>query len=60
MRGRWCNIVLNVHIPREENESNNSFYEKLQDFGHFAYYMKILSCDCNAELGSEDIFKPTF
>jgi hypothetical protein len=57
MRGQWCNIVLNVHIPREDNESNDS----LQDFEHFAQYnTKILSGDCSAELGSEDIFKPTF
>jgi len=52
---------LNVHIPWENNASNDSFYEKLQDFEHFAQYnMKILSGDCDAELGREDIFKPTF
>jgi len=61
MRGRCCNIVLNVHIPKEDNVSNDSFYEKLQDFEQFAQYsMKILSGDCNAELGSKDIFKQTF
>jgi len=61
MRGPWCNIILNVHIPRKGNGSEDSFYEKLQDFEHFAqYHMKILSEDCNAELGSENIFKPTF
>jgi len=44
-----------------EDDSNDCFYEKLQDFEHFAQYnKKILSGDCNAELGSEDIFKPTF
>jgi len=47
-------------MPREDNDSNDSFYEKLQDFENFAQYnMKIFSGDCNAELGSEDIFKPT-
>jgi len=30
LRGRWCNIVLNVHAPSEENsdDSNDSFYEE--------------------------------
>ena len=32
LRGRWCNIVLNVHAPSEEksNESKDSFYEELE------------------------------
>ena len=30
LRGRWCNIVLNVHAPSEENDddSEDSFYEE--------------------------------
>jgi hypothetical protein len=31
LRGRWCNIVLNVHAPSEKksNGSNDSVYEEL-------------------------------
>ena len=31
IRGRWCNIVLNVHTPSEEksDDTNDSFYEEL-------------------------------
>jgi hypothetical protein len=31
LRSHWCNIVLNVHAPNEENsvDSNGSFYENL-------------------------------
>jgi hypothetical protein len=48
-------------MPREDNDSKDNFYEKLQDFEHFVQYnVNILSGDCNAEFGSEDIFKPTF
>jgi hypothetical protein len=50
-----------MHTPREDNDSKDSFYENIQNFEHSAQYnMKILSGDCNAELGSEVIFKPTF
>ena len=28
--GRQCNIVLNVHVPREDDDSNDSVYEELQ------------------------------
>jgi hypothetical protein len=30
LRGRWCNIVLNVHATSEEKSDDlkNSFYEK--------------------------------
>jgi len=60
--GRWCNIVLNVHVPREDDDTNDNFYEELQHvFEHFSQHnMKILSGDCNAKLGSKVIFKPTF
>ena len=32
LRGRWCNIVLNVHAPSDEKsgDSNDSFYEELE------------------------------
>jgi hypothetical protein len=32
LRGRRCNIVLNVHAPSEEkiDESKDSFYEELE------------------------------
>ena len=62
IRGWWCNIVLNVHVPREGDDSNESFYEELQQvFEYFSQYnMEILSQHCNAKLQSEDIFKPTF
>ena len=51
MRGQWCNIVLNVHVPREDDDSNNNFYEELQQvFEHFFQYnMKILSGGCKIE-----------
>ena len=38
MRGRWCNIILNVHALSEEksDHSKDSFYEELQQvFDHF-------------------------
>ena len=30
LRGRWCNVVLNVHAPSEEKSvySKDSFYEE--------------------------------
>jgi hypothetical protein len=62
MEGRWCNIVLSVHVPRENDDSNDSFdEEKQQVFDHFSpYNMKILSGVCNAKSGNKDIFNPTF
>jgi hypothetical protein len=64
LRGRWCNIiVLNVHGPCEDkgHDVKDSFYEEL---GHVfiqfpRYDMKILLVDFNADLGRENIFKPT-
>jgi hypothetical protein len=37
LRGRWCNsTVLNAHVPTEEkNESENSFYEELEQIFHY-------------------------
>jgi len=63
LRGRWCNIIVNVHAPSEEKseESKDSFYEELEQvFDHFPnYHMKILLGDFNAKVGREIIFKPT-
>jgi exonuclease III len=64
LRGRWCDIiVLNVHAPTADktDDMNDRFYEELEQvFDKFPKYrMKILLGDFNAEVGREDIFKPT-
>jgi hypothetical protein len=63
MRGRWCNIFLNVHATSEEksDELKDRFDEELEQvFDHFSkYHMKILLGDINAKAGRENIFKPT-
>jgi exonuclease III len=64
LKGRWCDItVLNVHAPTEDKDDDirDSFYEELEQvFDQFhRYHMKILLGDFNAEVGREDIFKPT-
>jgi len=63
LRGRWCNIFLNVHVTSEKKsgDSKDSFFEGLEQvFNHFPkYHMKILLGDFNAKLGRENIFKPT-
>jgi hypothetical protein len=48
-----------VHVQRENDDS---FDEEIQQvFEHFSQHnMQILSGDCNAKLGKEDIFKTTF
>jgi hypothetical protein len=61
--GRWCHIiVLNVHAPTEDktDDVKDSFYDELERvFDKFPkYHMKIL-LDFNAELGKEDIIKPS-
>jgi hypothetical protein len=63
-RGSWCNIiVLNVHAPCEDrgDDVKGSFYEELgRVFDQFPRnYMKILLGDFNANVGRENIFKPT-
>jgi len=64
LRGRWFNIiVLNVDAPSEEksDDSKNSVYEELLlvcDHFH-KYHKKILLGELNAEVGRENIFKPT-
>jgi hypothetical protein len=46
LRGRWCDIVLNVHAPTEDtvDDLKDSFYEELERvFDKFPkYHMKIL------------------
>jgi exonuclease III len=64
LRGRWCDIiVLNVHTSTEDkiDDVKDSFYDELERvFDKFPkYYMKILLGDFNANVGREDIFKPT-
>jgi hypothetical protein len=63
LRGRWCHIVLNVHVPTEDNihDVKVIFYEKLEHV--FDKYSK---CLMNSVLGNfsakrykEDILKPT-
>jgi hypothetical protein len=50
-RGRWCDIVLNIHAPTEDktDDMKDSFYKD---------HMKMLFWDFNAKVGREDIFKP--
>jgi hypothetical protein len=64
LRGRWCHIiVLNVHAPTQDktDDVKDSLYEELESvFYKFPkYHMKILFEDFNANIGREDIFKPT-
>jgi hypothetical protein len=63
-RVRWHDIiVLNVHAPTQDkiDDMKDSFYEELKRvFEKFPkYHMKIWLGDFNAEVGREDIFKPT-
>jgi hypothetical protein len=64
LRGRWCNIiVLNVHAPCEDkgDEEKDSFFEEPgRVFDQYPRYdTKIILADFNAEVGRENIFKPT-
>jgi hypothetical protein len=62
-RGRLCEIiVLNVHAPTEDktDDMKASFYEELECvFDQFPKYHTKMLGDFNAEVGREDIFKPT-
>jgi hypothetical protein len=47
LRGRWCDIVLNVHTPNEnegDDDTKGNFYEKAEPvFDHIpTYNMQIL------------------
>ena len=63
LRGRRCNIFLNVRAPSEEksDDSKECFYEELEQvFDRFPKYrMKILLGDFHTKVGRENIFKPT-
>ena len=63
LRGHWCNIILNVHAPSEENSvySKDNFYEELEQvFDHFpTYHMKTVLGEFNVKVERENIFKPT-
>ena len=63
LRGRWCRIVLNAHAPSEEksNYSKDGFYEELEQVCDIfpLYRVKIVLGDFNAQVGRENIFKPT-
>jgi hypothetical protein len=56
-------MVLNVHAPREDkiDDMKDWFYEKLEHvFEKFRkYHTKMLLGDFIAQVGREDIFKPT-
>jgi hypothetical protein len=64
LRGCWCDIiVLNVHAPTEDkiDDVKDSFYDELERiFDKFTKLQtKILFGYFNAQVGWEDIFKPT-
>jgi hypothetical protein len=64
MRGRWCNIVLNVHAPSEDksDDSKDSFYEELEQIFSYnfpEYHTKFLLGYFDTKLEREYIFKPT-
>jgi hypothetical protein len=63
LRGRWCDIVLNVHATTEYkiNDMKDSFYEELEHvFDKFPkHHMKMWLGDFNAKVGREDNFKQT-
>jgi hypothetical protein len=64
LRRRWCNIiVVNVHVPCEDTSDDikDSFYKELGHvFDQFPTYdMKSLLGDFNANVGRENILKPT-
>ncbi|KAJ4446649.1 hypothetical protein ANN_13346 [Periplaneta americana] len=60
---RIVDAIINAHPPTEEKDDyiKDSFYEELEHtFDQLSrYHMKILLKDINAEVGREDIFKPT-
>jgi len=62
LNGRWCDITaLNAHAPPEDNsnDSRTIFMKKQSKYHLPKLQMKIISAYFNAEVGKEDIFKPT-
>jgi hypothetical protein len=57
LRGRWCDIVLNVHAPTEDKTDymKDSFYEELEHVFEKLpkYHTKILLGDISAKVGRE-------
>jgi exonuclease III len=62
LKGRWCDIVLNVHAPTEDKDDDikDSFYEELEKVHEQfpRYHMKILLGVFHVKVGRENIFKP--
>jgi len=61
LRGRWCDIVLNVQAPTEVNASDvkHSFYQELEHIlDQFQKHHMIFLGDFNVNVGREEIFKP--
>jgi hypothetical protein len=62
LRGHWCDIVLYIHAPAEDNvDVKESFSEELECvFDKFPKYdTKVLLGDFTAKVGMESIFKST-
>jgi hypothetical protein len=63
LRGRWCDIVLNVHASSkdESGDTNANIHVELEwVFNQFSMYrMKILLGHFNAKMVRENILKPT-
>ncbi|PNF17273.1 hypothetical protein B7P43_G05232 [Cryptotermes secundus] len=63
VRGLWCDIFLNVHAPTEDKmeDIKDRFYEELEHVLNKLpkYHMEIMLGVFNANVGREDIFKPT-
>jgi hypothetical protein len=64
LRGRWCDIIfLNVHAPTEDkiDDVKGKFYKDQEPvLDKFPKYLiKIVLEDFSANVGREEIFKPT-
>jgi hypothetical protein len=63
LRGHWCDIVLNVHAPKEDkiDDMKDSLDKELECvFDKFPkYHMKIVLGDFIVKVSWEDIFLPT-
>jgi hypothetical protein len=58
LRGCWCDTVLNVHLPTEDdsNSMNDSFYDDPECvFDQFPkYHMKMLLGDFSTKTNSQE------
>jgi hypothetical protein len=62
LRGRWCDVVLNVHAPTEDkiDDMKDRFYEKIECvLDKFPKYHMKICYDFSTKIDREDIFKPT-